>query len=99
MVELRTGTIWEVPKIYWKSIPGCWTNHRKRTFLHCRREGEWVHQITLDRRPQCTTACTRRERAAELAQIGGRPARQSDISFHQHPVQHHLSWSSLLPFS
>ena len=22
VVVLRTGTVWEVPKIYWKSIPG-----------------------------------------------------------------------------
>jgi|SRR6218665_593129 len=47
VVELRTGTIREMP--YWKSIPGCWTNHRKRTCLHCRRAGDWDHQITLDK--------------------------------------------------
>ena len=29
VVELRTCTGWEVPQIHWKSIPGCWTNHRK----------------------------------------------------------------------
>jgi len=68
VVELSTGTIWEVPKIYWKSIPGCWTNHRNGMGLHCRRVGEWDYQITADRGPQCTTACTRRERAAELVQ-------------------------------
>src|SRR6218665_2715267 len=29
VVELRTGAVWEVPYIYWKPIPGSWTNHRK----------------------------------------------------------------------
>ena len=37
MVELRTGPVWEVPYINWNAIPGCWTNHRKRTGVHCRR--------------------------------------------------------------
>jgi len=53
------------------------TNHRKWTGLHCRRVGEWDHQITVSRGPECTTACTWGERAAELSQIGGRPARQA----------------------
>src|SRR6218665_3801515 len=70
----------------------------KRSLLHCRRAGEWDPQITLDRGPQCTTACTRRERATELAQIGGRPARQTpphqgrdpvkDALWEWKPVQH-----------
>jgi len=55
-MELRTDTVWEVPLIYWRSIPGCWANHRKRTGLHCRRAGEWDHQITADRGLQYTTA-------------------------------------------
>ena len=76
VVELRTGTVWEVPEIYWKSIPGFWANHRKLTGLHCRRAGEW-DQITVSRGPECMTACTWGERAAKLAQIGGRPARQA----------------------
>src|SRR6218665_2370076 len=38
---------------------------------------KWDHQITMERGPQCTTACTRRKREAKLAQIGGRPARQA----------------------
>src|SRR6218665_4221608 len=42
----------------WKSIPSCWTNYRKRKGLHCRRAGEWDHQIIVSRGPQCTTACT-----------------------------------------
>src|SRR6218665_1852187 len=61
----------------WKSIPSCWTNYRKRKGLHCCRAGEWDHQITVDRGSQCMTACTRRERAAEIAQIGERPARHA----------------------
>src|SRR6218665_1852150 len=60
--ELRTATVLEV-------ITGCWANHRNRTSLHCCRAGEWDHQITLDRGPQCTMACTRRQRASQLAQI------------------------------
>ena len=66
VVELRTGTVWE---IHWKSISGCWINHRKRAGLHCCRAGEWDHQITVDRGRLCTTACVRRERAADLAQL------------------------------
>ena len=77
VVELRTGTVWEVPYIYWKAIPGYWTNHIKRTGRHSRRAGEWDHQITVNRGRQCSTACTRREREAETSQIGGRPARQA----------------------
>src|SRR6218665_488887 len=46
------------------------TNHIKRTALHCHRAGEWDHQIAVGRGPQFTTACTIRERAAQLAQIG-----------------------------
>ena len=37
-----------------QAIPGYWTNHRKRTGLHCRRACEWDHQINVDlsvRRP------------------------------------------------
>src|SRR6218665_133368 len=59
LVELRTGTI----DLNWKSTPGCWTNNRKRTGLHCCRAGEWEHEITVNRGPQCTTAWTRRERS------------------------------------
>ena len=49
---------------------------RRRTGLHWSRVSKWDNQITVDRGPQCMMACTRRERAAELAQIG-RPARQA----------------------
>jgi len=35
VVEFRTGTVGWLPKIYWKSISGCWTNHWKGTGLHC----------------------------------------------------------------
>src|SRR6218665_1424160 len=52
VVKLRTGTVWEVPYLNWKAIPGCWTNHRKRTGLHCHRAGEWDHQILV-----CDPAC------------------------------------------
>src|SRR6218665_541964 len=40
LVELRRGSFWEVSKICWKSIPGCWANHGKRTGLHC-----WVRAV------------------------------------------------------
>ena len=43
---------------------------RKRTGLHCRRadklDQRMDHQITVNRGPQCMTACTRRERAAKI---------------------------------
>ena len=73
-MKLRTGIVWEVPSIFWKSAPGCWINYRKRTALHCRRAGKLDQQFDVGRRPQCTTACTRRERTAKLAQIEDRPA-------------------------
>src|SRR6218665_1064096 len=59
----------------------------KRTCLDCRRADEWDVQIILDRGPQCTTACTRRERAAELAPIRGRPARQAPPHQGRDPVR------------
>src|SRR6218665_4164180 len=36
------------------SFPGdvTGTNHGKRTGVHCRRAGEWDHQITVSRRPR-----------------------------------------------
>ena len=46
MVDLRTGTVWEVPWIHWKPIPGYWTIHRKWTGLYCRRAGEWDHKMS-----------------------------------------------------
>src|SRR6218665_3775925 len=63
------------------SILGCWTNcsikmTKKGNCLHCSRAGEGDNQVTMDRGPQRTTACTRSERAAELAQTGGPPAIQ-----------------------
>ena len=81
VVELSTSTIWEVPYSYFKSILD-----RKGTCLHCRRAGECGHQITEDRGPPCTTTCTRRERAAELAQIGGRSDRQAPLHQGRDPV-------------
>jgi len=36
-------------------IPRCWTNHRKRTSLHCNRAGKWDNQITMARGRQCAT--------------------------------------------
>jgi len=74
VVELRIGTVWEVPYKYLLEVHSRLLDQpQKRTGLHCRKAGEWDHQIAMDRELQCTTACTRRE----LVQIGGRPARQA----------------------
>ena len=80
-------------RLFWKCLRSIGVHSRlldqphKRTGLHYRRAGEWDYQITLDRGPQCTTACTRRQRAAELAQIEGRPARQARPHQGRDPVR------------
>jgi len=89
-----------------------WRNWEQATF------GRWLRSIgspfqvdgpTTEKEcvcivPQCTTACTRRERATELAQIRGCQARQSppnqgrnpvwDALWEWKPVQYipHISW-------
>jgi len=43
--------------------------------------GEWDHQITVSRGPECTTACTRGERAAEHTIRNCSRSRHSHILF------------------
>jgi len=40
LVKLRTGTVWEMPRICRKPVPDWQTNHREGTALHYSRAGE-----------------------------------------------------------
>jgi len=74
LVKLRAGSILEVPQLWEKLVPGCWTNHRQGTVLHCRRAIEWDHQIAVERGYSRVRQLAMR--ATMLTQIGGRAARE-----------------------